>query len=126
MKNSDKKPAQEPIALQKQILTAESIGLDPLLYASALRYLFDRPVPGAGEQEWYWDIDEAEFVATPLEWTRIQTVLFANAGSDLQAHDDEHVGMGLNYILMAWCKLFHKLDSHFVNLFTSELFALCG
>ena len=58
--------------------TPESVGLAPQLYARALRYLFDRPVPQGHEQEWFWDIDEPLFEATPLEWTRIQTLLFAN------------------------------------------------
>jgi len=80
-------------------LTAETIGLDPALYANALRYLFDRPVPGRGEQEWYWSIDDPEFEATPLEWTRIQTVLFANAGTDLAPYNNQQVGMGLNHVM---------------------------
>ncbi|SFU83523.1 hypothetical protein SAMN05216350_10644 [Polaromonas sp. YR568] len=81
------------------MLTAQAIGLDPALYAAALRYLFDRPVPLKDGQEWYWDIDEPEFVATPLEWTRIQTVLFANAGADLAPYDNQQVGMGLNHVM---------------------------
>ncbi len=80
-------------------LTAETIGLDPALYANALHYLFDRPVPGRGEQEWYWSSDEPEFEATPLEWTRIQTVLFANAGTDLAPYNNQQVGMGLNHVM---------------------------
>lgn len=80
-------------------LTAETIGLDPALYAAALRYLFDRPVPAKKEQEWYWDHDEREFAATPLEWTRIQAVLFANAGSDLAPYNNQQVGMGLNHVM---------------------------
>lgn len=79
--------------------TPQGVGLAPELYAGALRYLFDRPVPQGQEQEWFWDIDESPFEATPLEWTRIQTVLFANAGRDLAAYDDEQVGMGLNYVM---------------------------
>ncbi|MES2608850.1 MAG: hypothetical protein V4679_01350 [Pseudomonadota bacterium] len=80
-------------------LTPESIGLDATLYASALHYLFDRPVPGKKEREWYWDMDEPEFEATPLQWTLIQTALFANAGSDLAPYSDEQVGMGLNCVM---------------------------
>jgi hypothetical protein len=80
-------------------LTAEAVGLDAALYANALRYLFDRPVPGPGEQEWYWSNDEPEFEATPLEWTRIQTVLFANAGTDLAPYSKQQVGMGLNHVM---------------------------
>jgi hypothetical protein len=84
---------------QTATLTAETICLDPALYASALRYLFDRPVPGKGEQEWYWGCDEPDFEATALEWTRIQTVLFANAGSDLAPYNNQQVGMGLNHVM---------------------------
>lgn len=80
-------------------VTCEAIGLDPALYGAALRYLFDRPVPHKNEQEWYWDMDEPEFEATPLQWTHIQTVLFANAGTDLAPYSDEQVGMGLNHVM---------------------------
>lgn len=79
--------------------TSESVGLAPELYACALRYLFERTVPRGQEQEWFWNLDEPEFEATPLEWTRIQTVLFANAGHDLACYNDEQVGMGLNYVM---------------------------
>lgn len=79
--------------------TPEALGLAPAQYAAALHYLFDRPVPEQRGQEWFWSIDEAEFHATPLEWTRIQTVLFANAGLDLAPYNDEQVGMGLNYLM---------------------------
>ncbi len=75
---------------------ASAIGLDETLYASALRYLFDRPVPDKKEKEWFWSMDEEEFQATPLQWTHIQTVLFARAGTDLAPYSDEQVGMGLN------------------------------
>ncbi len=75
------------------------VGLAPERYAAALRYLFDRPVPLAHEQEWYWGLDEPDFDASPIEWTRIQTVLFAQAGTDLAAYSDEQVGMGLNYLM---------------------------
>lgn len=79
--------------------TPELVGLAPEQYAAALRYLFDRPVPARGQSEWYWNIDEPEFEAKPLEWTQIQTVLFANAGDDLAAYSNEQVGMGLNYLI---------------------------
>ncbi|WPH19769.1 hypothetical protein [Variovorax paradoxus] len=79
--------------------TLASIGLDQTLYQNALRHLFDRPVPVEGEREWYWDLDEPEFTATPLEWTHIQTVLFANAGTDLLPYSDDQVGMGLNLVM---------------------------
>jgi hypothetical protein len=69
------------------------------LYAAALRYLFDRPVPEAQEKEWFWNIDEPQFEATPLEWRRIQTVLSAQAGVDLAGHSDEQIGMGMNYLV---------------------------
>jgi hypothetical protein len=77
----------------------QGVGVAPDLYEAALRYLFDRPVPQAQEKEWFWSIDEPGFEATPLEWTRIQTVLFANAGTDLASYADEQVGMGLNYVM---------------------------
>lgn len=79
--------------------TCESVGLDPAVYGAALHYLFDRPVPHKNGQEWYWDIDEPEFDATPLQWTHIQTVLFANAGTDLAPYSDDQVGMGLNHVM---------------------------
>lgn len=85
--------------MQATGLNPEAIGLDPALYAKALHYLFDRPVPAEGEEEWYWNIDEPEFEATPLEWTRIQTVLFAHAGTDLAPYSHPQVGMGLNYVM---------------------------
>ncbi|PTT90226.1 hypothetical protein DBR42_06420 [Pelomonas sp. HMWF004] len=75
------------------------VGLAPDLYAAALQYLFDRPSPAGAHNEWYWDVDEPLFEATPLEWTHIQTVLFANAGADLAAYNDEQVGMGLTYVM---------------------------
>lgn len=74
--------------------SAQGVGLAPERYAAALRYLFDHPVPEAG-----WNIDEPPFEATALEWTRIQTVLFANAGADLAAYSDKQVGMGLEYVM---------------------------
>jgi hypothetical protein len=79
--------------------TPESLGLARDRYESAIRYLFDRPVPKQGESEWYWNIDEAEFDATPLEWVHIQTLIFANAATELVQYSDEQVGMGLNYIM---------------------------
>lgn len=77
----------------------QGIGLEPELYAAALRYLFDRPVLQARQEAWYWDLDEPDFEATPLQWTHIQTLLFANAGQDLAAYSDDQVGMGLNYVM---------------------------
>jgi len=77
----------------------QSVGLEPQLYEAALRYLFDRPVPEQEDKEWYWDLDDPLFPATPLEWTRIQTVLFARAGTDLAAYSDDQVGIGLYYLV---------------------------
>lgn len=93
-KNLKKKPI--PIAWP---LTAEAVGLSNEKYSAALLHLFDRPVPSGGEQEWYWNDWESEFVATPLQWTRIQAVLFANAGDHLKLFNNEQVGMGLNYLM---------------------------
>lgn len=76
-----------------------AVKLDADVYAAALRFLFDRPAPDNKGQEWFWNMDEPEFTASPLEWTLIQTVLFANAGADLAAYSDEQVGMGLNYVM---------------------------
>lgn len=80
-------------------VNCDSVGLAPSVYNEALRHLFDRPVPARGEQEWYWNIDEPEFAATPLQWTHIQTVLFANAGTDLAPYSDDQVGMGLTHVM---------------------------
>ncbi len=79
--------------------TPQSLGLNPELYSGAVRYLFDRPAPSNGNREWYWDTEEPEFEATPLEWTQIQTVLFANAQRDLQPFSNDQVGMGLYYLI---------------------------
>jgi hypothetical protein len=68
-------PAQRRRLAQTPGWSPQGVGLAPELYVAALRYLFDRPVPQAQEQEWFWNIDEPEFEGTPLEWTRIQTVL---------------------------------------------------
>ena len=84
---------------QEPSWTPESVGVRPALYASMVSYLFDRPAPVDGQQEWYWDIDEPVFEASPLEWTQLQSVLFANAGRDLVSFDNEQVGMGLNYVM---------------------------
>lgn len=91
--------SQKRQARSSKLLTAETIGLDAALYAKALRYLFDRPVPIEGESEWYWNIDEPELEATPLQWTRIQTLLFASAGTDLALYCNQQVGMGLNHVM---------------------------
>lgn len=90
---------EERPARNAATVTCESVGLDPALYASALRYLFDRPVPADNEAEWFWNMDEPKFEATPLQWVHIQTVLFANSATDLKPYSDEQVGMGLNYVM---------------------------
>lgn len=99
MKNKKLTPREKRQQRDHAAVTCESMGLDPAVYNAALRYLFDRPVPDKNGREWYWDIDEPEFDATPLQWTRIQTVLFANAGTDLAPYSDEQVGMGLNHVM---------------------------
>jgi hypothetical protein len=99
MKTNRLTPAQRRRLAQAPDCSPQGVGLAPETYAAALRYLFDRPVPLAQGQEWFWNFDEPDFDATPLEWTRIQTVLFAQAGTDLAAYSDEQVGMGLNYVM---------------------------
>lgn len=99
MRNKKMTASQKRQARLSTPLSAQEIDLDPELYANALRYLFDRPVPGADGQEWYWDIDTPEFEATPLQWTRIQTLVFANAGTDLARYSNQQVGMGLNHVM---------------------------
>jgi hypothetical protein len=85
---------------QSQALRPEDIGLAPQRYVAALNYLFDRPVPdkSRGEREWYWDDDEPEFDATPIEWTLIQTLIFDRCGTDLTQFSNEQIGMGLNLL----------------------------
>jgi hypothetical protein len=99
MKTKRLKPAQRRRLTDAPDWSLQSVGLAPELYAAALRYLFDRPVPGPNEEEWFWNIGEPFFEPTPLEWTRIQTVLFAHAGADLAAYNDEQIGMGLYYVM---------------------------
>jgi hypothetical protein len=99
MKNKKLTPREKRQQRDHAAVTCESMGLDPAVYNAALRYLFNRPVPDKNGREWYWDIDEPEFDATPLQWTHIQTVLFANAGTDLAPYSDEQVGMGLNHVM---------------------------
>jgi len=89
----------KPEKIMAMKLTPESVGLERRQYEAAIGYLFDRSEPSVAGAEWYWNIDEPEFDATPLEWTRIQTLLFANAGEDLAPFSDEQVGMGLNYLM---------------------------
>ncbi|RMX01345.1 hypothetical protein EBQ26_00755 [Allofranklinella schreckenbergeri] len=95
------KSARKPKRTTAPDWTPQAMGLAEDKYQAALRYLFDRPVPARHGQEWYWNWDgtEAPFDATPLEWTRIQTVLFANAGRDLAPYSDEQVGMGLHHVM---------------------------
>lgn len=99
MKTKGLEPAQRRRLAKAPDWSPQGVGLAPDLYAAALRYLFDRPVPEGQEQEWFWNIDEPNFEATPLEWTRIQAVLFSSAGTDLAGYSDEQVGMGLNYVM---------------------------
>ena len=77
--------------------SCEGLGLDVDRYRAALAFLFDRPAPR--HDEWYRDDDVAPFEAGALEWTRLQTAIFANAGTDLAGFGDEQVGMGLNYLM---------------------------
>jgi hypothetical protein len=83
---------------QCERLTSEQLGINQEKYLSAVTYLFDRPVRAGNEPEWYWGID-VDFEATSLEWTRIQTLIFQNAGEDLKRFSDEQIGMGLNYLM---------------------------
>ena len=99
MKNKKLTAREKRLQQDTAAATCASVGLDPAVYSAALRYLFDRPVPDKSGQEWYWNIDEPEFEATPLQWTHIQTVMFANAGTDLAPYSDEQVGMGLNHVM---------------------------
>lgn len=99
MNNKKMTPREKRQKRDQAPVTCDCVGLDPAVYGAALRYLFDRPVPLQSGQEWYWDIDKPEFEATPLQWTHIQTVLFANAGTDLTPFSGEQVGMGLNYVM---------------------------
>lgn len=87
------------LSREPRVASCESVGLDRAVYNEALRFLFDRPVPEKSGQEWYWNMDEPEFEATPPQWTHIQTVLFANAGTDLVPYSDDQVGMGLNHVM---------------------------
>lgn len=99
MKKKKPTPRERRQNRGKTHAACESVGLDRAVYSAALRYLFNRPVPSRSEQEWYWDIDEPGFDATPLQWTHIQTVLFANAAQDLAPYSDDQVGMGLNHVM---------------------------
>ncbi|MCL2307513.1 MAG: hypothetical protein FWC38_04675 [Proteobacteria bacterium] len=100
MKTKRLTPAQRrQLTSAPDIYSPQSVGLAQELYAAAIRYLFDRLETKTMGQEWFWNIDEPFFDATPLEWVRIQTVLFANAGADLAAYSDEQVGMGLNCVM---------------------------
>lgn len=79
--------------------TPERLGLDPLKYAAALTYVFDRPEPGRRiGTEWYLYTDEPPFEATLLEWVKIQTVLFSNAGRDLAPYTNDQIAVGLDYL----------------------------
>lgn len=94
------KRTRRPRTATSPKFTAESVGLDPALYAQALQCLFDRPEAKDQQQDWFWP-DEApeDFNPSPLEWTRIQAVLFANAGAHLAPYSNEQVGVGLGYVM---------------------------
>jgi hypothetical protein len=93
------RPSQRGREAQNTDLTPAGLGLDVERYQAVLRYLFDRPVPEGQQQEWYWDDDHVPFDATPLEWTRFQTAIFANAATDFANFNNEQVGMGLIYLM---------------------------
>jgi hypothetical protein len=78
--------------------TPQKLGLSVELYAKAFIYLFDRPISETQEDDWYWHSEDV-FDATPLEWTKIQTLIFARAGEDLVPYSNEQIGMGLNYVM---------------------------
>jgi hypothetical protein len=80
-------------------ITAESLGIEPAKYQEAIRYLFDRPLPSETGTEWYWDINEPDFEASPVEWIKILTLLYSQSGDALAQFDNERVGMGLNYLM---------------------------
>ena len=94
------KRTRRPRTATSPEFTTESVGLDPALYAEALQCLFDRPEPNEQQQDWFWPDEAPEnFTPSPLEWTRIQTILFANAGAHLAPYSNEQVGMGLGYVM---------------------------
>ncbi|UXH76753.1 hypothetical protein [Roseateles amylovorans] len=99
MNSKRSRPSKRARQSEAQDWTLAGIGLDPSRYAEALAYLFDRPLPKGQQQAWYWDDERTEFDASALEWTRLQTAIFANAGTDLAGFDDAQVGMGLNYLM---------------------------
>jgi hypothetical protein len=83
----------------EEALSAAALHLDGARYEAVLRYLFDRSIPDVQHQEWYWRGDLEPFEATPLEWTRFQTLIFANAAVDLRPFTNDQVGMGLTYLM---------------------------
>jgi hypothetical protein len=99
MKSKRIPPSQRKHELQTTDWTPEGLGVDPTLYTQVLTYLFARPVPQGQQQEWYWDDEHSEFEASALEWTRLQTAIFANAATDLIGFDDEQIGMGLDFLM---------------------------
>ena len=80
-------------------MSAAALHLDGARYEAVLRYLFDRSIPDVQHQEWYWQGDLEPFEATPLEWTRFQTLIFANAAVDVRPFSNDQVGMGLTYLM---------------------------
>ena len=77
---------------QRTQWTADELGLDPARYLEMLRHVFDRASPDR-------DDDASPLDATPLEWTRFQTVLFSNGQADLAGFDDDQVGAGLRHLM---------------------------
>lgn len=79
--------------------TPERIGIEKDKYQAVIAWLFNRPESKTMQQQWYWDYDLEAFEATPLEWTKLQTLIFSRAGTDLEPYTNQQVGMGLTYIM---------------------------
>jgi hypothetical protein len=77
---------------QRTQWTAADVGLDPARHQQMLRHVFDRASSDRDDESLTLD-------ATPLEWTRFQTVLFSNAQADLADFDDDQVGAGLRHLM---------------------------
>lgn len=101
-KSNQRIPSRNPHRGRKADWSPSGLGLEPGRYEAAVSYLFDRPLPEGQQQAWYWDDEFELFAATPLEWTRLQTAIFANAAEDLRRFSDEQIGMGLAYITFNW------------------------
>ncbi|TAG49460.1 MAG: hypothetical protein EAZ30_03405 [Betaproteobacteria bacterium] len=84
------------------LLLPADLGISDSLYATCVTFLFDRPEKDELNGEaWYWslDADEHEFNPSPIEWVKLQTLIFARCGEDLKRFSDEQVGLGLNYLM---------------------------